>query len=160
MRGRGKERERERGRERIPSRFHTISTEPYVGLDLTNCENTTWAEIKSQTLNQLSHPGAPWLPFFFLMFVYLFWDGCRERGREGIPRRLCAVSTESDTGLSLMNAEIMTQAKIKSQTLNSLSHPGAPVGSFFICSFAFIHAAGLGEYPWCARPNSEHDAPA
>ena len=33
--------ERERGRERIPSRLHTISAEPDVGLDLTNCEIMT-----------------------------------------------------------------------------------------------------------------------
>ena len=28
-------------------------------LELTNSEIVTWAKIKSQTLNQLSHPGAP-----------------------------------------------------------------------------------------------------
>ena len=40
-----REREREeeegqrgRGRDRIPSRLRTVSTEPDVGLDLTNCE--------------------------------------------------------------------------------------------------------------------------
>ena len=32
---------RERGRERIPSRLHTVSTEPDVGLDLTNHEIMT-----------------------------------------------------------------------------------------------------------------------
>ena len=47
--------QRERG-ERIPSRFHTVSTKPDVGLELTNINVMTWAEIKSQTL------GAPgWL---------------------------------------------------------------------------------------------------
>ena len=35
--GRGKE----RGRERIPSRICTVSTEPDVGLKLTNCEIMT-----------------------------------------------------------------------------------------------------------------------
>ena len=30
--------ERERVKERIPSRLHTVSAEPYVGLQLTNCE--------------------------------------------------------------------------------------------------------------------------
>ena len=34
-RGREKERERERERERIPSRLHTVSTEPDTGLDPT-----------------------------------------------------------------------------------------------------------------------------
>ena len=34
-------REREREKERIPSRLHTVSTEPDVGLKLTNHEITT-----------------------------------------------------------------------------------------------------------------------
>ena len=51
--------QRERERERIPSRFHTVSAEPYVRLKLTNYEIMTQAEIKSQMPNQLSHPGAP-----------------------------------------------------------------------------------------------------
>ena len=36
----------------------------------------------------------------------------RER-RERIPSRPCAVSTEPDAGLELMNCEIMTWAKIR-----------------------------------------------
>ena len=44
-------RERERERERIPSRTHAVSTEPDMGLELTNSEIVTRAEIKSQTLN-------------------------------------------------------------------------------------------------------------
>ena len=55
----------------------------------------------------------------------------RERGRERIPSRLCAVSTEPNTGLEVTNREIMTRAKIKSLTLNRLSHPGAPVSGIF-----------------------------
>ena len=55
MRGRGKE----RGREKIPGRLHAVSTEPNVGLDLTNHEIMTRAETKSHMLNQLSHLGAP-----------------------------------------------------------------------------------------------------
>ena len=48
----------ERWRDRILSRLCTVSAEPDVGLKLMNCEIMTWAEIKSQRLNQLSHPGA------------------------------------------------------------------------------------------------------
>ena len=44
--GRG---ESERGRERIPSRLHAVSTGPAAGLDLTNREIVTRAEIKSPT---------------------------------------------------------------------------------------------------------------
>ena len=32
---------RERGRQKIPSRLRTVSTEPYAGLELTNCEIMT-----------------------------------------------------------------------------------------------------------------------
>ena len=39
--GRGRERERERERERILSRLHVISTKPYAGLKLMNCEIMT-----------------------------------------------------------------------------------------------------------------------
>ena len=35
------EAERERGRERIPSKLHAVSTEPDMGLNLTNREITT-----------------------------------------------------------------------------------------------------------------------
>ena len=48
----------------------------------------------------------------------------KERGRERIPSRLCAVNAELDVGLDLTNLEIMTWAKI-SWTFNSLSHLGA-----------------------------------
>ena len=42
---------RERRREKISSRLHAASTEPDVGLKLTNHEIMTRAEIKSQRLN-------------------------------------------------------------------------------------------------------------
>ena len=45
--GRGREREREG--DRIPSRLHTVSAEPNVGLEPTNREIITWAEIGSRT---------------------------------------------------------------------------------------------------------------
>ena len=44
--------------------------------------------------------------------------GRAEREGERIPSRLCAVSGEPDVGHYPMNPEIMTSAKIKSQTLN------------------------------------------
>ena len=53
------QRERDRERERIPSRLHTVSAEPDAGLKPMNHEITTWAEVKSQTLNWMSHPGTP-----------------------------------------------------------------------------------------------------
>ena len=50
--GREKEEEREN-----PKQAHALSTEPYMGVDLTNGETVTRAVIKSQTLNLLSRPG-------------------------------------------------------------------------------------------------------
>ena len=47
------ESKRERG-----SQVGTVHAEPDTGLELTNTEISTWAVIKSQSLNQLSHPGA------------------------------------------------------------------------------------------------------
>ena len=38
---------RERGRERIPRRLHTVTTEPDAEPDLKNCEIMTQAEIQS-----------------------------------------------------------------------------------------------------------------
>ena len=43
-----------RVRERIPG-----NVEPNVGLEPMNREIMTWAEMKSQTLNPLSHTGTP-----------------------------------------------------------------------------------------------------
>ena len=45
----------QRGRERISSRLRTVSAEPDTGIHLMNHEIKTWAEIKSQMVNQLSH---------------------------------------------------------------------------------------------------------
>ena len=55
----GGRRGRERGRQRIPSRLCAVSAEPNVGLEFTSHEIMTWAKTKSETLNQLSHPGTP-----------------------------------------------------------------------------------------------------
>ena len=54
---RGGEGEREGGR--LASRPRDVSAEPITGPHVLNHEIMTWAEIKSWTLNQLSHLGAP-----------------------------------------------------------------------------------------------------
>ena len=56
---------REKGRKGIPSRFHTVSAQSNIGLELTNCEIMTWAKVKSKMLNWLSHPGAPGIVFIY-----------------------------------------------------------------------------------------------
>ena len=141
-RERAGEGQREREGKRIPSRLCTVSPESNVGLNLTNHEIMTWAEIQSWTLNWPSHPGA--LGIYF-KFMYLF---LREReheqrrgskgGRERIPSRLCTVSPEPSAGLKPMNREIMTSAEIKSRTFNQLSHPGAPKSHILKINFSYF----------------------
>ena len=62
-RGRDRERREEResqaGSVPIAYQLIAIGTEPHSGLDLTNHEIMTRAEIKSQTLSHLNHPDAP-----------------------------------------------------------------------------------------------------
>ena len=76
-------------------------------------------------------------PFFKLIYLFL-----RERGdwvekeqrerRERIPSRLYTVSIEPDMGFDPMNHEIMIWAKIKSQTINWVSHQGSPPFFFLL----------------------------
>ena len=44
--------------------------------------------------------------------------GGAERRRQRIPNRLCVVSAEPNMGLKFTHHEIMTEAEIKSWTLN------------------------------------------
>ena len=54
------------------------------------------------------------------MFYYLFlkesWGRGKREREERIPSRLCAISTEPDVGLELMNCEIMTWAEVRCST--------------------------------------------
>ena len=121
-------------RERETDRLRTVSTEPDAGLSLTNHEMVTWAEVKSLTLNRLSHPGAPTLSLlnFVLMFIS-FWEreryrvwavaGQKKRGRHRIQSRLWAVSTEPDVGLEPMNHGMVTWAEVGRSTYWVTQHP-------------------------------------
>ena len=64
-----RERERERGKERIPSGPRVVFTEPDVGLELTNCEIMTRAEIKSQ-ISTTGPPRRPKKPFLKCILKY------------------------------------------------------------------------------------------
>ena len=68
-----REGQREKEREKIPSRPRTVSTGPSAGLEPTNCEIMTGAKIRSQTLNRLSHLGAPPLTFVMTLLSVTFW---------------------------------------------------------------------------------------
>ena len=75
---------------RIPSRLLAVSTEPNAGLDVANCETVTWAKIKSQTLNLLSHPGAPEDLFLKLLTIFLNVWSRELRGLFTLPSSLAA----------------------------------------------------------------------
>ena len=62
---------RERGRQ-ILSILHSVSTEPDAGLEFTQRAIMTWIKVKSQTLDQLSHPGTPQLPYLILKLFFWF----------------------------------------------------------------------------------------
>ena len=49
------------------------------------------------------------IDFFFKVYLCILREGAggRERGRERIPSRLCAIRAEANTGLELINREIM-----------------------------------------------------
>ena len=66
--GRGREREKHR----IRSRFQAVSTEPDAGLELTNHEIMTWAKIKSQVFNRLSHTGTSASQAFSIISIISF----------------------------------------------------------------------------------------
>ena len=51
VRERAREGQREGCKERIPSRFCAVSTEPNTELDPTHCKIMTWAKVKSGTFN-------------------------------------------------------------------------------------------------------------
>ena len=81
----------------------------------------------------------------FLKNIYLFLRekksanrGRAERGRHRILSRFHTISMEPDTGLKPMNRKIMTWAKIKSWTLNWLSHPGTLYCSFYESFLGFL----------------------
>ena len=52
--------------------------------DPTNHEIMTWAEVKSQMLNQLSHPGAPWDKHFRMTPWLLFGKWVQKKPKQGV----------------------------------------------------------------------------
>ena len=65
---RQRERERKRERETEHPKWALLLTgeSPMAGLELTNCEITTWVKVKC--LIWLSHPGAPYLSYLVLQW--------------------------------------------------------------------------------------------
>ena len=83
------------------------------------------------------------------------WGGAeREGDRKRGPSRLCTVSTDPDAKLEPTNCEIMTWAKINSQTLNQLSHSGTLREIlldyiFHLVTYMFIISPVLYSFIYC-----------
>ena len=60
----------QKGRDRIPSRFHAISVEPNVGLNLMN----QWLEPKSRVGCLTEPPGRPHIVLFLFNYIYVSRD--------------------------------------------------------------------------------------
>ena len=119
---------RERGRHRIWSRIQALSCQHRARYGARTHEPRDSDLSRSQMLNQPSHPGAPEVLIFK---VYLFWEREREREREhkqaGEGQRESAQAGSEPTVQSpTQGSNSWTWAKIKSHSLNRLSHPGTP----------------------------------
>ena len=105
-------RSRERGRHSIRSRLQTPSCQYRARCRAQTYKLQSHNLGRSQTLNWLSHAGAPW--FFFLLKKFMnfgreracMWGRGRERRRKKIPSRLHAQWAEPDPGLYLMTVRL------------------------------------------------------
>ena len=124
----------ERGRHRIGNRLQALSCQhrARAGLELTDREIMTWAEVGCLTDWATQAPLGETILFYFLFkkkifltFIY-FWDrerqsmneGGSERGRHRIWNRLQALSCQhrARAGLELTDREIMTWAEVGRST--------------------------------------------
>ena len=106
-----------------------VSTERDAGV-------TTWAKIESQTLNQLSHPSTPSTSLYLFKkkiftFIYFWekehkWGRGRERRRHRIRSRLQTPSCQHRAQQGAQTHKSLDHDLSRSQTLNWLSHTGAP----------------------------------
>ena len=71
-------------------------------------------------------------------------EGQWERERERISSSLCT-ECEAPCGAQSHDAEIMTSAKTKNQTLHWLYHPGAPTKKYFKSKFKIIGKKGKSQ---------------
>ena len=108
------------------SRFRAVSTEPDTGLELTDREIMTWAEVRRLTAWAIQAPHS----------VIYFWERERERqsmsmggakrGRHRIRSRLQALSCQHRARRGARTHRPQNHDLSQSQPLNQLSHPGAP----------------------------------
>ena len=76
----GKETDRQTDRQKgIPSRIHPVSTEPDLGLDFTNCEIMTWAEIRVRRLTEWATQVPPVLFLYNIWSIWSHYFICRDK---------------------------------------------------------------------------------
>ena len=148
-RGRGQaEREGDTESE-LGSRLWVVSTEPDVGLELTDSEIVTWAEVGRSTDWATQGPLNFHFIFlfkknFFLTFIY-FWDrerqsmngGGSERGRHRIWNRLQALSSQHRARRGARTHKLQDHNLSRRQTLNLVSHPST-LRIFFLNAISCI----------------------
>ena len=128
----------EKGGERIPNRLRAVGAEPKAGLELTDHEIGTCAEVNSQTLNWLSHPVAAGMGIDYKkknFFKHLFTterdtEREQERGRERRRHRsrstLQALSHQHRARCRAGTHKPRDHDLSRSRSPNRLSHPGTP----------------------------------
>ena len=122
---------RERGRHRIRSRLQALSHQPRARRGAQTHKLRDHDLSRSQSPNQLSHPGAPFKKIFKCLFIFeREWVSASagEAERKGdieseASSRLRAVSTEPEVGLKLTNHEIMTWTEVRCLTVWATQAP-------------------------------------
>ena len=121
------QREREKGDTESEggSRLWAVSTEPPVGLELTDHEIMTWAEVGRLT------DWATQAPLLYFLLYLPTISTClsvnsTEGGRHRIWSRLQALSCQHRAPCGAWTHELRDHDLSRSRTLNRLSHPGAP----------------------------------
>ena len=142
-RGGGAEREGD-SESQAGSRFWAVSTEPDAGLQPTNREIMTRATEPSRHPNTILFVQYKIPVVSFLMFTY-FWDrerqsmsrggAERERGRHRNWSRLQAPSCQHRAWCRASTHRPWDHDPNRSQTLNRLSHPGAPVFTLLVSTW-------------------------
>ena len=105
------------------SRLWAVSTEPDAGLEPTNCEIVTRAEVGSLTDWATQ---APQCLLILETETEREQGRGRERGRHRIWNRLQALSCQHRARRRARTHKLWDRDLSRSQTLNWLSHPGAP----------------------------------
>ena len=141
---------RERRRHRIRSRLQALSCQHKARCGAQTHKPWDHDLSRSWTLNWLNQLGAPQLYFLFFNYflnVYFVFgereteherERGRERGRHRIGSRLQALSCLNTTWCGAWTQEPWDHDLNWSQTLNRLSHPGAPSQLYFYIRSVFF----------------------